>query len=60
MSQLALDTIWPCDICNATGEDTDPETLLPRVCRVCKGEGLLDYDPSTITAGDPFEGMQTQ
>jgi hypothetical protein len=56
--QLALDTIWPCDQCEGSCVETDPETLLERPCRQCRGEGFQDYPP--VTGDDPFDGIQTQ
>jgi hypothetical protein len=59
VSQLALDALWPCDCCNGTGIEVDPETWRERGCRVCQMTGFLDYDPA-LCAEDPFEGMETQ
>lgn len=52
--QLGLDALYVCDMC-VNGTETDPETGLPRRCRVCRGTGFLDYPPPE--GDDPFEGM---
>lgn len=55
--QLDLTALHPCDICNGTGREADPETDTDRRCRVCGGSGTLAYDPAPTVSGNPFAGM---
>ncbi len=57
MEQLAIPSnTWPCDACNSTGRETDPETNTSRRCRICEGTGHLDYDPALVQ-DNPFAGL---
>lgn len=49
--------LWPCDICKATGRETNHETRVILRCRVCNGTGSLDYDPAGCDT-NPFHGLE--